>query len=164
MENPVRIGFGIFVVCLALSLAACNSSHPGSDEDRSAILKAERAWAAAAKAKDLDGSVSFMADDATMFPPMSGPVSGKAAIREYMAGGFATPGFSVTWEPEDAVVAVGGDLAYTRSRSVYTVPGANGAIETIYGKGVAIWRKSANGDWRCVVDIWNDAPPVASAK
>jgi uncharacterized protein (TIGR02246 family) len=164
MENQVRIQPGFLAVCLALSLTSCNSSHPGSDQDRSAILNAERAWAAAARAKDLDRSVSFMADDATMFPPMSGPVSGKAAIREYMAAGFATPGFSVTWEPEDAVVSAGGDLAYTRSRSVYTVPGANGAIETIYGKGVTIWRKSTNGDWRCVVDIWNDAPPLASAK
>ena len=119
----------------------------------------EREWAAAARERDLDRSVSYMADDAIMFPPEGAPVIGKAAIREYMASGFANAGFSVTWEPEDAVVSDGGDLAYTRSHSVYTVPGANGAIQTIHAKGVTIWRKSADGNWHCVVDIWNEAPP-----
>ncbi|HEY7377902.1 MAG TPA: DUF4440 domain-containing protein [Steroidobacteraceae bacterium] len=121
-------------------------------------MAAERAWAAAARAQDLERSVSFMADDATMFPPGSAAVVGKAAIREYMAAGFATRGFSVTWEPEAVVVADNGGLAYTRSKSQYTVPGPDGKIMTIYAKGVAIWRKDAGGQWHCVVDIWNDAP------
>lgn len=99
-----------------------------------------------------------MADDAAMFPPESVAVVGKAAIRDYMAAGFATPGFSVTWEPEDVVVAAGGDLAYTRSRSVYTFPGSDGKIQTLHAKGVAIWRKDTDGGWRCVVDIWNEEP------
>lgn len=154
----MRIKLLSAVIWLAMPLASCNSSHPTSDQYRSAILAAERGWAAAAKGRDLDRSVSYMADDAIMFPPGAAPVIGKAAIRDYMASGFAIPGFSVTWEPEDVVVADGGDLAYTRSRSVYTFPGADGAIQTVHAKGVAIWRKGANGDWRCVVDIWNEAP------
>ena len=99
-----------------------------------------------------------MADDAMMLPPAGAPVVGKAAIRDYMASGFATPGFSVTWEVEEVVVAADGDLAYTHSRSVYTVPGPGGTIQTVHAKGVAIWRKGANEGWRCVVDIWNEAP------
>ena len=79
-----------------------------------------------------------------------------------MASGFATPGFSVTWEPEKVVVAADGDLAYTHSRSVYTFPGADGTIQTVHAKGIAIWRKGSDGGWRCVVDIWNDAPSAAT--
>ena len=153
------IKLGIAVICLAMPLASCDSARRSLDQDRKAVLTAEREWAAAARDGDLDRSVSYMADDAMMFPPAAEPVVGKAAIRQYMASGFATPGFSVNWEPEEVVVADGGDLAYTLARSVYTVPGPDGTIHTVHAKGVAVWRKNADGDWRCVVDIWNEAPP-----
>lgn len=148
----------IAVICLAIALVSCRSSEPDLDQDRTAVLTAERGWAAAARARDVDGSVSYMADDAMMLPPGGAPVVGKVAIREYMASAFETPGFSVTWEPGEVVVAAGGDLAYTYARSVYTIPGPDGTIHTMHAKGVAIWRKGADGFWRCVVDIWNDAP------
>jgi uncharacterized protein (TIGR02246 family) len=143
---------------LALTLAACQSRSPDPQEASEAVMKAEREWAAAAQARDLERSVAFMADDAMMFPPGAAPIVGKAAIREYMAGAFATPGFSVTWEPAAVVIAEAGDLAYTHGRSTYTVPGSDGQIVTIHAKGVAIWRKDAQGVWRCIIDIWNDAP------
>jgi len=158
----MKIGFAVGAFCLAMSLASCGPSSPDLRQEQVAVLAAEREWAAAAKQRDLDRSVSFMAEDAVMFPPASAPIVGMAAIREYMASAFATPGFSVTWDPEEAVVAESGDLAYTRARSVYTVPGADGGIQTVHAKGVAIWRKSAEGEWRCVVDIWNEAPPPAN--
>ena len=149
----------VFVICLAMVFASCQSSRRSLDQEQQAVLSAEHEWAAAARDHDLDRSVSYMADDAIMFPPASAPVVGKAAIRAYMAAGFATPGFSVTWEPEEVLVAPRGDFAYTHSRSVYTVPGPDGKIQTLHAKGVTIWRKDAAGVWRCVVDIWNEAPP-----
>jgi uncharacterized protein (TIGR02246 family) len=157
----MRVRFRLGVLCLGLLVAACDSRVPNLKHEHDAVLTAEHDWAMAAKQRDLDRSVSFMADDAVMFPPGSRAIVGRAAIREYMAAGFATPGFSVTWVPEEVVVAQSGDLAYTRSRSVYTLPGPDGQTQTVHAKGVAIWRKSAHGHWRCVVDIWNDAPPPA---
>ena len=122
----MRLKLVVVALCVAMPLASCHSSRRSLDQERRAVLTAEREWAAAARDQDLDRSVSYMADDAVMFPPGSAPVVGKAAIRDYMAAGFATPGFSVTWEAEEVVVAAGGGLAYTRSRSVYTVPGPGG--------------------------------------
>ncbi len=129
--------------------------------ERIAVLAAEREWAAAATARDLDRSISYLAEDAVMFPPGSATIVGKHAIGNYMASAYANPGFSVTWIAQEAFVADSGDLAYTRSRSVYTVPGPDGTTQTTHAKGVVIWRKSADGLWRCVVDIWNEAPPPA---
>lgn len=157
----MRIKLVVVALCVAMPLASCHSSRRSLGQERRAVLTAEREWAAAARDQDLDRSVSYMADDAVMFPPESAPVVGKAAIRDYMAAGFATPGFSVIWEPEEVVVAASGDLAYTHSRSVYTIPGPDGTIQTLHAKGVAIWRKGAEGGWRCVVDIWNEAPSPA---
>jgi ketosteroid isomerase-like protein len=33
----------------------------------------------------------------------------------------------------------------------------------LHAKGVAIWRKEPDGSWRCIIDIWNEAPPPADA-
>ncbi len=152
------IDWRIAIVCVGAYLSSCQFSHANLEQDRQAVLTAEKGWAAAARNRDLDRSVAFMADDATMLPPGNAPVVGKAAIREYMAAGFATSGFSVTWEPESVIVAESGDLAYTRARSIYTFPGTGGGILTQHAKGVAVWRKGADGAWRCVVDIWNETP------
>jgi ketosteroid isomerase-like protein len=29
---------------------------------------------------------------------------------------------------------------------------------TASGKAATVWRKGADGSWKCVVDIWNDGP------
>lgn len=158
MKTPTRARMLFSATWIGTSLAACQSPPPDLKQAREAVMTAEREWAAAAQARDLERSVAFMADDAMMFPPGGAPIVGKAAIREYMAGAFATPGFSVTWEPAAVVVAEGGDLAYTHARSIYTVPGPDGAPVTVHSKGVAIWRKGPDGTWRCIIDIWNDAP------
>ncbi len=55
-------------------------------------------------------------------------------------------------------VAEEGDLAYGVGRNRVTFPGEDGELRTVEGRGVTVWRKE-NGEWRCVVDIWNDAPP-----
>ncbi len=93
-----------------------------------------------------------------MFPPDQAPITGRPAIKEYMAAAFATPGFSVQWVTGETRVASSGDLAYSFSRSRYSFPDSSGAIQTVFAKGVTVWRREADGNWRCVADIWNSAP------
>jgi uncharacterized protein (TIGR02246 family) len=154
----------VVAICLAMALVSCRSARPNLEDERWAVMAAEREWAAAARSRDLDRSIQYVADDALMLPPSLEPLAGKAAIRDYMAAAFATPGFSVTWEPDEVAISHGGDLAYTHGRSVYTVPASDGTTRTIYAKGVAIWRKESDGSWRCVVDIWNEAPSPRDKK
>jgi len=30
----------------------------------------------------------------------------------------------------------------------------------MHANGVAIWRKEPDGNWRGIIDIWNEAPPA----
>ena len=132
-----------------------------------AVLSADSAFAAAAAARDLEGSVAGLAADGIMFPPDQPPVIGRAAIREYMRQSFATPHFSVSWTTDTVVVAASGDLAYSFARSRYTFPGhsgAAGAVDTAYGKGVSVWRREADGRWRQTADIWNGAPTLPAIR
>jgi len=150
------------VVLITLSagsiLLGCATSAPDLERARRAVAAADSAWAAAAAARNLEASVNAMADDGIMFPPDQAPVAGRTAIKEYMAAAFAIPGFSVQWSPGEIKVASSGDLAYSFGRSRYTVPDSSGMIRTIHAKGVTVWRREADGRWRCVADIWNSAP------
>jgi uncharacterized protein (TIGR02246 family) len=130
---------------------------------RQAVRSADSAFAAAAAAHDLEGSVASLAADGMMLPPDQPPVIGRAAVREYMRQSFATPHFSVTWTTDTVIVAASGDMAYSFARSRYTFPGHSGkpgAVDTAYGKGVSVWRREADGRWRATVDIWNAAPTL----
>lgn len=129
---------------------------------RRAILERDDAWKAAAARKELDLAVSYWTEDATVLPPDMPALKGRVAIREYVAGAFAIPGFAISWTSEDVVVSADGQSAYQLATNRVTAPDATGALRTTAGKAVVIWRKDPDGLWRAVVDIWN-ANPVTGA-
>jgi ketosteroid isomerase-like protein len=72
------------------------------------------------------------------------------------------PGFGIHWKSDNVVFSPDARLAYMRSQNETTVPGPDGKPMTMQGRGVTVWRKDADGQWRCAVDIWNEpaAPPA----
>lgn len=160
-----RLGTLWPVAALALVLACSADAPPSADaaasaDAASAVHAADSAWAAAASGGDLEASVAALAPDGIMFPPGLPPVIGRAAVREHMQQAMAIPGFSVTWTSDTVIVAASGDLAYALGRSRFTFPDSLGGIDTTHAKAVSIWRREADGTWRAVIDIWNDAPPL----
>ena len=103
--------------------------------------------------------MSFWAEDATVLPPGSPPVVGKAAIREFVTKSFQTPGFSISWNTTTVVVSRSGDIAYTTGTNRVSFSAPDGKQVIVDGKAVAIWRRQKDGAWKCVVDIWNDVSP-----
>ncbi len=151
---------------LATILVAANCSpprfDPAAEQDR--LLRRDMEWADAASAgKDLEKIVSYWSDDAVVIPPGQPVLAGKAAIRAYVAASLQIPGFKIHWTSEKVVFSSDGKLAYMRGTSEMTVPGPTGALMTLHGRGVTVWRLDPDGQWRCVVDIWNDPPSTAAA-
>ena len=151
---------------LATILVAGNCSpprfDPAAEQDR--LLRRDMEWAdAAAAGKDLEKIVSYWSDDAVVIPPGQPVLEGKAAIRAYVAASLQIPGFKIHWTSEKVVFSSDGKLAYMRGTSEMTVPGPTGALMTLHGRGVTVWRLDPDGQWRCVVDIWNDPPSTAGA-
>jgi len=151
---------------LAAILVAGNCSpprfDPAAEQDR--LLRRDMEWADAASAgKDLEKIVSYWSDDAVVIPPGQPVLEGKAAIRAYVAASLQIPGFKIHWTSEKVVFSSDGKLAYMRGTSEMTVPGPTGALMTLHGRGVTVWRLDPDGQWRCVVDIWNDPPSTAGA-
>jgi len=133
--------------------------------ERVALARADKAWSEAAVAKDIEKTLSYWTEDATVYPPGQPPVVGKDALRRYVTEGFALPGFSIRWETSAFEVSASGDMAYGLGTNVVTVNDPQGRLITERGRGVTVWRKGKDGSWRCVVDVWNagpSAPPPAN--
>lgn len=155
MTKSTRL-LGALLLLLAMGSAA-QTGKP--DSSRAELLKADSEWAAlAAKGNDVDRIVSYWAEDAVVYPPGEAAVSGKPAIRKYIADKFKTPWFSISWKPAQVVVAASGDVGYTMGSNEIAFADARGRVVRKQGRYLSVWRRSAGGPWRCTVDVWNDAP------
>ena len=141
-------------VLFIVGACAC-APRPDLDAERAAIMAADNAWLAAAQGGDVDSTLSFWAEDAHVIAPGQPPYVGRDAIRQMLIDGYNTPGFSVSWETTDIVVAPSGNVAYSFGTNVFTIPMPDGDLASLEGQGVVVWRKGDDGRWRCAVDIWN---------
>lgn len=141
------------------SRSGSGTDVPRAEDPRTGLMRTSREWARALSTRDVDQIVSYWSEDAVVLPPDRPAVVGLSAIRQYVAGSLATPGFSVTWEPEFAFVDETGTVGYLLERSRFTFPDPSGAVRSQDGKTVTVWRKAPDGHWKCVVDIWNGSPP-----
>jgi len=149
----------ILVLGTMISVVSCATPafDPASESQK--VLRRDAEWADLASAgKDVARIVSYWSDDAIVIPQGQPVVEGKAAIRAFVMSSLQIPGFKIHWVSEGPIFSPDGKLAYMRGRNTMTVPGANGALVTLVGRGITIWRLEPDGQWRCVVDIWNDPP------
>jgi uncharacterized protein (TIGR02246 family) len=146
-------------IALAIAVTAgCGGSQTANlSDEEAAIRRTDTAWLAAAASHDLNRVLPFWADDATIIAPGAPPVVGKEAIRKYVTESFATPGFSITWRTEKLEVSQSGDLAYSTGTNRISLAGPDGKPMTEEGRGVTIWKKQADGSWKCIVDVVSPA-------
>jgi ketosteroid isomerase-like protein len=120
------------------------------------LLERDAEWAAlSSSSQDVDRILSYWTDDARVFAPGLPAFSGKAALRSYVEGALAIPGFHITWSTSEASLSPDGQLAYLLSTNAVTMVGPEGQPVTTRGRAVTVWRREPDGDWRCAVDIWN---------
>ena len=151
----------LIALLIAISVTACNTS-PRVDiaKEEQAVRATDAQWLAAVKAKDFDRALTFWADDATVFAPNAPAMVGKESIRKYVTATTAIPGFSINWTTDKVWMSSSGDLAYSSGATEITFTTPSGNPVTERNKGLVVWKKQADGSWKCVVDIWNaEAPP-----
>ena len=114
-------------------------------------------------AKDVEKVVAYWTDDAVLMPPGQPAVIGKAALRAFVEGSFKIPGFKIHWVSSKPVFSPDGKMAYMQATEELNAPGPDGALVTRSMHGVSIWRVDTEGEWRCTMDISNDAAPAPAA-
>jgi ketosteroid isomerase-like protein len=151
--------------CIALLSIAFVGAAAAADAN-SALEKALRdldaQWSTAAGAKDLDKTVSFYSNDATVMPPNSSAVSTKEEIRKVWQDLIASPGFIISWKTTKVEVAKSGDLACLSGTYEFAMNDASGKPVNDRGKYVEVWEKQPDGKWKCGTDIWNSDLPASA--
>jgi ketosteroid isomerase-like protein len=129
-----------------------------------AVRAADAAWARKAAAHDVEGTVSYYADDAIVMPPNVAMAMDKGAERKAWADILA-PGADISWTSGKVEAAQSGELVY--DVGVYTVitKATKGKPQTTDGgKYLAVWKKQADGSWKAVASEWNSDKALPGAK
>lgn len=151
----------ILLLVPVLLLAGCGQPA-GVDPaaQRQAVLDADRQFAAETLERGGDGWADYFAEDAVMYPA-SGKIEGREKIREVMTRAMTPEAPKLMWEPEDAVVAQSGDLAYSvgRWQSVADPDGEKTVLTQ--GYYLTVWKKTPAGEWRVAADMGNQDQPAA---
>ena len=108
---------------------------------------------------DVEARIALFADSAVMMPNHWTMTQGKEAIAAMIRG------------TEDAVfrlrdrtvvdMDIDGDLAYTVNSYYYTYHARGDSAQWHKTKNVHIWKRTAAGDWKLHLDIWNSDVPMA---
>jgi len=115
-------------------------------------------WLKLVKAKDAAGIAALYADDGAVMPPNAPIGKGRTAIQQTWAAMMQTPGFDLTFVPDQIIVSSSGDMALDRGTYKLAVA-PTGTARTDTGKYVVVWRKIGS-EWKAAADIFNSDLPV----
>jgi len=129
----------------------------GADEQ--AIRGHVDQWLQLVKAKDAAGIAALYTEDGAVMPPNAPISKGRAAIQQTWAALMGTPGFGLTFVPEQIIVSSSGDMALDRGTYRLAVA-PDGTAQTDTGKYVVVWRKIGS-EWKAAADIFNSDLPAS---
>jgi len=164
--NKMKLRTALVVVLIPCAFVSSCAPRAASDDpvaNASAIRALDEQWSATAARNDLDGTVAFYADNAVLLAPNAPMATDRKSIRESWAG-LLGPGTAVSWKVSKVEVANSGELGYlygTYSLSIQDSKGGPPVRDT--GKIVEIWKKQADGKWKCIVDTYNSDLPAVPA-
>ena len=137
---------GTALVMAVATLLAANLA--GAPDKTAELKKADRDWAKATAARNIDKFMSFIGDDAYMCDLTGKWMHGKDTIKADWTKALADPTFKLTWTVESADVSSDGGMGYTRG----SFQGSQGA-KPFSGSYATVWKKHKDGKWRVAVDI-----------
>ena len=166
MFRSSRITPLITFLLIALSLlllAGCQQATTTSADTRSAdeatLKNLDAEWSKSAGARDVEKTASYYSDDAIVLPPNMPTINGRPGARSMWQGMFSVPGFGGGWKASKVEVARSGDLAYVTGTYELSETDAKGKPMTDKGKYLEVWKKQADGTWKCVIDMFNSDLP-----
>lgn len=152
----------LFSVLLSSLFVACQRQTDTRTADEATLRNLDAEWSKAAGAKDLEKTVSYYTDDALILPPNIPTIQGKQGARAMWQGMFSVPGFGGGWKATR--VEVSGDLGWVTGTYELSETDASGRPMVDKGKYLEVWRKQADGSWKCVADMFNtDLSSVGAA-
>jgi ketosteroid isomerase-like protein len=156
-------------LALLLLTASCGSTPKDTRAaDETTIRNLDEQWAKSVAAKDVDATVGYYSDDASLLAPNEPIASDKPAIRAQWSALLGAD-TSLTWQATKVDVARSSDLGYIVGAYQLSAKDAQGPPTPDRGKFVEVWKKQADASWKVVADIFNSdlallTPAPAAAK
>lgn len=164
MSRALKSTWPAFARCMIFltALLATPGCQDGSDQTESSapadyereLMDADRRFAAAvAAAAPADrGKVwaAWFSSAGRQIIPGS-VVQGDRSIAALMGPAFASPGYTLTWEPDLASSGTTGDMGWTSGRYENRRAGPEGDILE-HGRYLTIWQRQSDGRWKVAVD------------
>ena len=165
-KKMTRLAFALLVATGTIVSCAPSGGGPykakatiNRSQEEAALRALDVAWSEAASRKDLDGVVSYMADDGETLAPNESAARDKTAIKASWANLLGLPDVTVHWEPLRIQVAESGEIGYTSGAYTLTFTDAKGKTVNDRGKYLEVWKK-IGGKWKCSSDAYNSDIPL----
>lgn len=150
------------LAAVALFLASCSTPCPevpvveaiDLDAVRTEISALEAEYERASNAHDIEGVLTYYADDAVRYPPDAAALVGKEAIRAKMIENQDTSDHSMT---KLVVGDIFADGKYVTEVGTYQDVAPDGTIKSS-GRYVCVF-ELRDGKYLCIRDIWNSEMP-----
>lgn len=164
----------MLLTATALLISACDSGTKKADgtpldaaatvnsaADEEAIRGQVARWLQLIASKDAAAIAQLYTEDGAVMPPNATIGEGRGAIEQTWTGMMQTPGFELTFTPEQIALSSSGDMALDRGTYRLKVsPDGTEQVDT--GKYVVVWRK-VGGEWKAAADIFNSDLPAGGS-
>lgn len=149
---------GLLLACSASDGSDKSAADSGASHEQ-AIRKTNEQWLAHIRDHDAAAVSKLYTANGAMMAPGAPIAQGQPALEQAWSGLMQMPGFGLTFEADEIVVASGGDMALDRGTYQFSLDGPDGPTTDI-GKYVVVWR-NVDGQWKVAADIFNsDGAPT----
>jgi uncharacterized protein (TIGR02246 family) len=149
----------ISLLCCTLLVAGCYPQADTTEADVEAITAVFVEFDAAVAAGDADRILALYADDVVSMPPNSPARIGVDTMRAQMQEFADQYTSELTSRVEEVEVA--GDIAFALvSWEQTTTPTAEGDATHEQGKWIVVFKRQADGSWKCWREMWSTYEPA----
>jgi ketosteroid isomerase-like protein len=144
----------LFVV--TFSMLGCffpnRNNAVGSEKDKITLMNADHAFSNLSAENGMKNAfLEYIDSNGVLLRPNIIPIAGADAV-DYIIG-LKDEGYTMTWKPTSAAVAVSGELGYTYGTYLLQ-PSKKDTV--FYGTYVSIWKKQDDGKWKFILQTANE--------
>ena len=141
------------IALIIVTFISCNQKEVDTKSEGEKLMQTSREWSQVAASRNADSILSYWTDDAIVISAGEADLKGKNGIRQMVEGSFKNPVFKISWEPKSAEISKSGDLGYLLETTKMTMTDSLGKASVQNFNVVTIWKKQADGSWKCAVDV-----------
>ncbi|MEO6489416.1 MAG: hypothetical protein ABIO04_05685 [Ferruginibacter sp.] len=136
-----------------IAIASCkNKIVEQKSPDKKELIQVDQAFSKMSEEKGMKNAfIEYIDSNGVLLRPGEIPIIGANAI-DYLIQ-LNDTGYTLTWQPNDAVISGSGDLGYTYG--IYAMK-QKSKDTTIYGTYTSIWKRQKDGKWKFVLDSGNE--------